>query len=119
MSPFGPLRLGVNIDHVATVRNARGGRHPDPVRAALLAIEAGADDVESDEEGHTIYCAFENLGEVSKALETALGEAESVKRRVLAEQLGRKLADELHLNDPVEEARSKRKARNAKRGEEA
>src|SRR4029077_840891 len=37
------LRLGVNIDHVATVRNARGGRHPDPVRAALLAIEAGAD----------------------------------------------------------------------------
>src|SRR5689334_17846379 len=43
------------------------------------AIEAGADDVESDEEGHTIYCAFENLGEVSKALEAALGEAESVK----------------------------------------
>jgi YebC/PmpR family DNA-binding regulatory protein len=43
------------------------------------AIEAGADDVESDEEGHTIYCAFENLGEVSKALEASLGEAESVK----------------------------------------
>jgi YebC/PmpR family DNA-binding regulatory protein len=43
------------------------------------AIEAGADDVQSDEEGHTIYCAFENLGEVSKALEGALGEAESVK----------------------------------------
>jgi pyridoxine 5-phosphate synthase len=40
-----PLRLGVNIDHVATVRNARGGRHPDPVRAALLAIEAGADGI--------------------------------------------------------------------------
>ena len=38
-----PLRLGVNIDHVATVRNARGGRHPDPVRAAKLAAEAGAD----------------------------------------------------------------------------
>jgi pyridoxine 5-phosphate synthase len=38
-------RLGVNIDHVATVRNARGGRHPDPVRAALLAIEAGADGI--------------------------------------------------------------------------
>ncbi len=43
------------------------------------AIEAGADDVESDEEGHTIYCGFENLGEVSKSLEAALGEAESVK----------------------------------------
>jgi pyridoxine 5-phosphate synthase len=39
------LRLGVNIDHVATIRNARGGAHPDPVRAALLAIEAGADGI--------------------------------------------------------------------------
>ena len=40
-----PLRLGVNVDHVATVRNARGGALPDPVRAALLAIEAGADGI--------------------------------------------------------------------------
>ncbi|MGK6322617.1 pyridoxine 5'-phosphate synthase [Sphingomonas sp. DT-51] len=40
-----PLRLGVNIDHVATVRNARGGVFPDPVRAALLAAEAGADGI--------------------------------------------------------------------------
>jgi len=39
------LRLGVNIDHIATIRNARGGRHPDPVRAAKLAIEAGADGI--------------------------------------------------------------------------
>lgn len=39
------LRLGVNIDHVATVRNARGGRHPDPVRAAKIAIAAGADGI--------------------------------------------------------------------------
>ena len=39
------LRLGVNIDHVATIRNARGGRHPDPVRAAKLAIDAGADGI--------------------------------------------------------------------------
>ena len=39
------LRLGVNIDHVATVRNARGGVHPDPVAAALLAGEAGADGI--------------------------------------------------------------------------
>lgn len=41
----GRLRLGVNIDHVATVRNARGGDVPDPVRAARLAAEAGADGV--------------------------------------------------------------------------
>jgi pyridoxine 5-phosphate synthase len=40
-----PLRLGVNIDHVATVRNARGGPRPDPLRAAKLAIEAGADGI--------------------------------------------------------------------------
>jgi pyridoxine 5-phosphate synthase len=39
------LRLGVNIDHVATIRNVRGGRHPDPVRAARLAIDAGADGI--------------------------------------------------------------------------
>ncbi len=41
----GPLRLGVNIDHVATVRNARGSNYPDPVRAALLAEKAGADGI--------------------------------------------------------------------------
>jgi pyridoxine 5-phosphate synthase len=39
------LRLGVNIDHVATVRNARGGAMPDPVRAAVIAEEAGADGI--------------------------------------------------------------------------
>ena len=39
------LRLGVNIDHVATIRNARGGAHPDPVSAALLAQDAGADGI--------------------------------------------------------------------------
>jgi pyridoxine 5-phosphate synthase len=39
------LRLGVNIDHVATIRNARGGDHPDPVRAAILAAKAGADGI--------------------------------------------------------------------------
>jgi pyridoxine 5-phosphate synthase len=45
MTKTSPLRLGVNIDHVATLRNARGGRRPDPVRAALAAIEAGADGI--------------------------------------------------------------------------
>ncbi len=41
----GHLRLGVNIDHVATIRNARGGTHPDPLRAARMAAEAGADGI--------------------------------------------------------------------------
>jgi len=45
MTAVKDLRLGVNIDHVATVRNARGGDYPDPVRAAKLAEEAGADGI--------------------------------------------------------------------------
>src|SRR5947199_573961 len=45
MSSAPRLRLGVNVDHVATVRNARGGLRPDPIRAALMAIEAGADGI--------------------------------------------------------------------------
>lgn len=45
MSQAPYLRLGVNIDHVATIRNARGGRHPDPVRAAKLAVASGADGI--------------------------------------------------------------------------
>ena len=45
MSVQGKLRLGVNIDHVATVRNARGSAYPDPVRAAQIAEDAGADGI--------------------------------------------------------------------------
>jgi YebC/PmpR family DNA-binding regulatory protein len=51
----------------------------DAEKVMDAAIEAGADDVQSDEEGHTILCAFESIGDVSKALEATLGEAESVK----------------------------------------
>ncbi len=45
MTGFPKLRLGVNVDHVATVRNARGGRYPDPVHAAEIAVMAGADGI--------------------------------------------------------------------------
>jgi pyridoxine 5-phosphate synthase len=45
MTSTGKLRLGVNIDHVATVRNARGGKYPDPLRAARIAQESGADGI--------------------------------------------------------------------------
>ena len=45
MSSISHLRLGVNVDHVATIRNARGGAHPDPVHAAKIAIAAGADGI--------------------------------------------------------------------------
>lgn len=45
MSTILPVRLGLNIDHVATIRNARGGNAPDPVRAALMAVDAGVDGI--------------------------------------------------------------------------
>jgi len=58
------LRLGVNIDHVATVRNARGGDVPDPVRAALIAQEAGADGITAhlrEDRRHIIDSDIERL----------------------------------------------------------
>ena len=45
MSAIIPIRLGINVDHIATVRNARGGKHPDPLKAAEIAIAAGADGI--------------------------------------------------------------------------
>ena len=58
-------RLGVNIDHVATIRNARGGRHPDPVRAARLAAAAGADGITAhlrEDRRHISDLDIERLG---------------------------------------------------------
>jgi pyridoxine 5-phosphate synthase len=63
------LRLGVNIDHVATVRNARGGAYPDPARAALLAQAAGADGITAhlrEDRRHIVDSDIENLMEVLK-----------------------------------------------------
>ena len=60
----GHLRLGVNIDHVATVRNARGGAVPDPIRAAKLAEEAGADGITAhlrEDRRHISDADIENL----------------------------------------------------------
>jgi len=60
----GKLRLGVNIDHVATVRNARGGAVPDPVRAALMAEEAGADGITAhlrEDRRHIVDADIEGL----------------------------------------------------------
>jgi YebC/PmpR family DNA-binding regulatory protein len=56
-----------------------GAEAGDADKVMEAAIEAGAEDVNSDENGHVIICAFEDIGEVTTALETALGEAESVK----------------------------------------
>jgi len=67
MKPLGKLRLGVNIDHVATVRNARGGVYPDPLRAAKLAEEAGADGITAhlrEDRRHISDADIEGLMEV-------------------------------------------------------
>ena len=69
--------VGFMFDRVGEIVYAAEAGDEDTVMEA--AIEAGADDVQSGEEGHTITCAFESIGEVSSALEGALGEAESVK----------------------------------------
>jgi YebC/PmpR family DNA-binding regulatory protein len=65
------------FDHVGEIFYPRSAGDDDKVMEA--AIEAGADDVESDEEGHWIYTSFEGMSEVAAALEKSLGEAESVK----------------------------------------
>src|ERR1700743_3701544 len=66
------LRLGVNIDHVATIRNARGGRHPDPVRAALLAQEAGADGITAHLREDRRHISDDDIARLSKGLKIPL-----------------------------------------------
>lgn len=64
----GYLRLGVNIDHVATVRNARGGAYPDPVRAAQLAAEAGADGITAHLREDRRHITDEDIARLSDTL---------------------------------------------------
>ena len=66
------LRLGVNIDHVATVRNARGGALPDPVRAALLAIEAGADGITAHLREDRRHIRDEDMARLRREISTPL-----------------------------------------------
>jgi pyridoxine 5-phosphate synthase len=67
-----PLRLGVNIDHVATIRNARGGSHPDPVRAARLAIAAGADGITAHLREDRRHISDEDIARLMDALDAPL-----------------------------------------------
>lgn len=66
------LRLGVNIDHVATIRNARGGRHPDPVRAAKLAVAAGADGITAHLREDRRHISDEDIVQLRRILEAPL-----------------------------------------------
>ena len=66
------LRLGVNIDHVATVRNARGGAYPDPMRAALMAQEAGADGITAHLREDRRHISDEDIEKLSRSLKIPL-----------------------------------------------
>ncbi|SEA12095.1 pyridoxine 5'-phosphate synthase [Rubrimonas cliftonensis] len=73
--PLGRLRLGVNIDHVATIRNARGGRHPEPLRAAKAAAAAGADGITAhlrEDRRHITDADIEALTETLRGLDLPL-----------------------------------------------
>jgi pyridoxine 5-phosphate synthase len=67
-----PLRLGVNIDHVATIRNARGGRHPDPVRAARLAAQAGADGITAHLREDRRHISDDDISRLSREIDLPL-----------------------------------------------
>src|SRR5471030_2507910 len=88
MSKTPPLRLGVNVDHVATLRNARAGRNPDPVRAALVAIAAGADGITAhlrEDRRHIRDDDMERLkAEISKPLNFEMAATEDMLRIALA-----------------------------------
>lgn len=67
-----PLRLGVNIDHVATIRNARGGPHPDPIRAACLAAQAGADGITAHLREDRRHISDDDIARLIDAIELPL-----------------------------------------------
>lgn len=88
MSQSAALRLGVNVDHVATLRNARGGDRPGPVRAALAAIEAGADGITAhlrEDRRHIRDNDMARLkAEISKPLNFEMAATEEMQRIALA-----------------------------------
>jgi pyridoxine 5-phosphate synthase len=81
------LRLGVNIDHVATVRNARGGRHPDPLRAAALVAKAGGDGITAHLREDRRHIRDEDVGrlmtEVDLLLNLEMAATEEMRRIAL------------------------------------
>ncbi|QEX16728.1 pyridoxine 5'-phosphate synthase [Hypericibacter terrae] len=79
-----PLRLGVNIDHVATIRNARGGLHPDPVRAARLAAQAGADGITAHLREDRRHISDIDIKRLAREIELPLNLEMAATREMLA-----------------------------------
>jgi len=83
-----PVRLGLNIDHVATIRNARGGNVPDPVRAALMAVEAEVDGITAHLREDRRHIRDEDMArlklEISKPLNFEMAATDEMKKIALA-----------------------------------
>jgi pyridoxine 5-phosphate synthase len=100
----GRLRLGVNIDHVATIRNARGGAHPDPVRAAFAAAEAGADGITAHLREDRRHITDADIDALMAKLEIPL----NLEMAATEEMLGIALAHRPHAACIVPEKREER-----------
>ena len=79
-----PLRLGVNIDHVATIRNARGGDHPDPVRAAEIVASVGGDGITAHLREDRRHIRDEDLARIQAATNLPLNLEMAATREMLA-----------------------------------
>lgn len=99
-----PVRLGVNIDHVATVRNARGGTHPDPARAAREALAAGADGITAHLREDRRHISDADIDELS-ALCLKRGKPLNLEMAVTEEMLGIALRHRPHAACLVPERR--------------
>ncbi|WP_176592078.1 pyridoxine 5'-phosphate synthase [Sphingobium sp. EM0848] len=99
-----PLRLGVNIDHVATIRNAREGEHPDPVKAALLAVKAGADGITAHLREDRRHIRDEDIATLMAALTVPL----NLEMAATQEMLGIALRHRPHAACIVPEKREER-----------
>ncbi len=98
------LRLGVNIDHVATIRNARGGRHPDPVRAARVAAQAGADGITAHLREDRRHISDEDIARLSREIDLPL----NLEMAATEEMLEIALRHEPHAACVVPEKRAER-----------
>lgn len=78
------LRLGVNIDHVATIRNARGGRHPDPLRAAHIAVGAGADGITAHLREDRRHISDDDIARLKRELTVPLNLEMAATREMVA-----------------------------------
>ena len=101
------LRLGVNIDHVATIRNARGGRHPEPLRAAESAIQAGADGITAHLREDRRHISDEDIDGLS-ALCRRTGKPLNLEMAVTQEMLAIALKHRPHAACLVPERREER-----------